>query len=808
MKNKKTAWGKSALAAAVLAMVLAGSAVTVYAADEAIGTGNGVALGSGSTANSEGSVALGRSSFSDGKSSIAIGDEAKVLTNTYSFASIAVGKNANALNGAGQQEYEFGFNKDKWNKTGFLRPRYDPKEGTDALDRLAGGIAIGTNAYARTGTVEIGSHTMQGMTMAGVTVDSTSANIIDMTTIGTNSYNKGMMATIVGAYSINTGDFNGSGGWNSLNYGSQNMGSVLVGSLNQNRSKGHGGESGIANTMVGIANTAENANGALIYGAGNKITNSYGDISFDGNYGADTVDELQEKLAAAVNSSQSGGAVLVIGGGNTADYAKRSQIFGVNNTLTGTESDNSEYNLIDGFGVTAANVKHVTVIGAGNTIEDSGTVQLFGDNRKLTNVQNSVILGSAARETELTVSNATLLGYDTRVSAEGGVALGSLSVAERGADEEYGYGYEGPADTTAGVSTAAANTSYVWKPTLGAVSVGGTDSSGTINTRRIVNVAAGLEDTDAVNVAQLKAATANGSGGGTGSANLIAGDGIKLVKGDDGSWTISTNFLNSGSDEITYQDGMSTLDANTSTGSAAVIETKLTADDGNTTSLSVSGLTGVKGDGTNISTSVSGSDVKVALNRDIQVDSVTIHNGPVINNNGIDMHNKKITNVADGDVYEGSRDAVNGGQLWNVQQGMQGMNGRINRLDTKINRVGAGAAALANLHPLDFDPEEKWSFAAGMGNYRNANAMAVGTFYRPNEKTMLNLSGTFGNGENMIGAGVSFQLDRKAPGSRATMAKTITNLKARLSDQQAAMQAQNEKIAALEKLVNQLVQSK
>lgn len=260
----------SALAVGNGANATAENAAAFGALSRAIGIGS-VSLGASSTANSEGTVALGRSSFADGKSSIAIGDYAQVKSNGYSLTSIAIGRNAYVLNGTGQQEYEFSFNKDSWIKTssGFFSYKYDPKEGTDALDRLPGGIAIGTNAYARTGSVEIGSHTMQGMTMAGTTVDKTSANIIDMTTIGTNSYNKGMMATIVGAYSINTGDFDGSGGFNSLSYGSQNMGSVLIGSLNQNRSKGNGGYSGIANTMVGVANIAENANGALIYGAGN-----------------------------------------------------------------------------------------------------------------------------------------------------------------------------------------------------------------------------------------------------------------------------------------------------------------------------------------------------------------------------------------------------------------------------------------------------------------------------------------------------------------------------------------------------------
>ena len=795
------ATGKNSVAAGYDSKATAENAAAFGALSRAKGTGS-VSLGASSTANSEGTVALGKSSFADGKSSIAIGDYAQVKSNGYSLTSIAVGRNAYVLNGTGQQEYEFSFNKDSWTKTssGWFSYKYDPKEGTDALDRLPGGIAIGTNAYARTGSVEIGSHTMQGMTMAGTTVDETSANIIDMTTIGTNSYNKGMMATIVGAYSINTGDFDGSGGVNSISYGSQNMGSVLIGSLNQNRSKGNGGYSGIANTMVGVANIAENANGALIYGAGNKITNSNSYINFSGNYGADSADDLLDKLATAVKNSDAGGAVLAIGGGNTADYAKHSMMIGVNTTLTGTQSDVSEFNMINGFDVTAKNVDHVTSIGYKNTISDSSTVQLIGDNRKLTNVKNSVILGSAESEMELTASKATILGYNANVQAEGGVALGAGSILNA---NESGLDLSGYDPST---KANATDTSYIWRPTLAAVSVGVSGS----DTRRITNVAAGINDTDAVNVAQLKQVA--GSAGG--SANLIAGDGIKLVKGTDGSWTISTNFENSGSDEVTYKDttntgdtantdgGATTTDGTASdTGKAAFIETKLTADDGNTTSLgdNKDNKLGIKGDGSNITTSVSGSDVKVALSKDLSVSSITINNGgPTINEGGIDMNDTKITNVADGDVYAGSKDAVNGGQLWNVQQGM---NGRISRLDTKINRVGAGAAAMANLHPLDFDPDDKWSFSAGFGNYRNANAMAIGAFYRPNESTMFNLSGSFGNGENMIGAGVSFKFGHDNKTNRVPTAKTIAAL-------QATVAQQNEKIEALEKLVQQLLEKK
>ena len=256
-------------------------------------------------------------------------------------------------------------------------------------------------------------------------------------------------------------------------------------------------------------------------------------------------------------------------------------------------------------------------------------------------------------------------------------------------------------------------------------------------------------------------------------------------------------------DTANTDGGATTTDGTASDtgGKAAFIETKLTADDGNTTSLgdNKDNKLGIKGDGSNITTSVSGSDVKVALSKDLSVSSITINNGgPTINEGGIDMNDTKITNIADGDIYAGSKDAVNGGQLWNVQQGM---NGRISRLDTKINRVGAGAAAMANLHPLDFDPDDKWSFSAGFGNYRNANAMAIGAFYRPNESTMFNLSGSFGNGENMIGAGVSFKFGHDNKTNRVPTAKTIAAL-------QATVAQQNEKIEALEKLVQQLLEKK
>lgn len=390
------------------------------------------------------------------------------------------------------------------------------------------------------------------------------------------------------------------------------------------------------------------------------------------------------------------------------------------------------------------------------------------------------------------------------------------------------------------VSTNAASTenNYIWRPTHAAVSVGVSGQS----TRRITNVAAGLADTDAVNVAQLKkvAESAGGSG------NLIAGDGIKLVKGSDGSWTISTNFTNSGSDNVSYKEvtdttsttsTTTTTDGNTTTdntgisgtnvgtsgtdtaadttttqqGKAAVIETTLTADDGNSTTISESGKLGVKGDDSNIITSVSGSDVKVSLHKDISVNSVTVNDGPTINSTGIDMNGKKISNLADGDIYEGSHDAVTGGQLWNVEQGM---NNQVRHLDKKINRVGAGAAALAALHPLDFDADDKWNIAAGVGAYKGTSAMALGAFYRPNEVTQLSIGGAFGNGENMWNMGISWRTgsgESYSGKSKAELVRMVNAMEARdaqqdaiIKQQQADIQKQQEGLAKQEAEINEL----
>ena len=197
-------------------------------------------------------------------------------------------------------------------------------------------------------------------------------------------------------------------------------------------------------------------------------------------------------------------------------------------------------------------------------------------------------------------------------------------------------------------------------------------------------------------------------------------------------------------------------------------------------------------------TSISDTGLQIGNNKtSLTEDALTIGGNTYITDKGIDANQQKISNVADGSISKDSKDAVNGSQLYatneaivNNYNNITNLNGRINNLDNRVNKVGAGAAALAALHPLDFDPDAKWDFAAGYGNYRGANAAAVGAYYRPNEDTMFSVGGTFGNGENMVNAGVSFKLgsgSSHVSTSRVAMAKEIKELRGELEAMKSAM---------------------
>ena len=379
-KSGRVRVSKNTLAAVLAAFLLTGISVSPVSAvldgvntfvepgNQNIKIGNDIDLRNNSTKNG----------------AIAIGDHAQIDDYVMQEGSIAIGKNAFVENMWGTQEKNFKFgqsNEKKW----------------------ASSVAIGQNSYARSGSVMIGDHKYIGK-LGDVEVDGSdvqkvkSRNVnINATTVGANSYNQGAFSSVTGTYSIISGKYNGSN-WSS--YAGQNFGATITGSLNSIESATSSSMySGVANSIVGTANRTANSNGSLIFGAGNEITNSISSISAPST-GGDSAQALQKSLMTAVKNSNSGGATLAIGGGNTADWTQLSQIIGVNNTLKGTSGAISKFNMIDGYKNTVTKAEHVSVIGSENTVENSKSQTVIGDSNKITNRNAGTVSGHQEERTK------------------------------------------------------------------------------------------------------------------------------------------------------------------------------------------------------------------------------------------------------------------------------------------------------------------------------------------------------------------------------------------------------------------------
>ena len=603
---------KRLLAILINGMLLS-SLCVASAADVTAGAGNGIAYGTGSSANNT--------------QDIAVGNKAKVENYVGQNGSVAIGANAHVENMAGGAEAAVGMGQTSYSGSFWSSARVpaDPS-------KVVGSVAIGNNTFARTGSTMIGSHNYRGA-IGDTTIDTdnngtrgASLNVY-ATTVGANSFSNGAFTTTTGTYNVISSSYTGG----RFSTPTQNFGATVNGAFNSIESTSGGSTAGVATAITGVANRVANSNGALVYGAGNEITNSSASFSTPGE-GATSAKDFADKLKTAVTSSNGAGATMAFGGGNKADYTLRTSLIGVNNTVTGVRGDQSKDNLVLGVGNTATNVQHMTSIGSKNTVSDAKNTIIVGDNRTVTGANNAVIIGSSDNGTTTAVHDAVALGHNTDVSTEGGVALGSGSKATvvTGA---VGYDILTNAPST--------DTSATWKSTASAVSVG--DVANDV-TRQITSVAAGTNDTDAVNVAQLK----------------------RLHD------MISVNAYNT---------------------------------------------VNVQGDVTNLKKDVS-------------------------------------------------------------------------RLDKRVNKAVAGSAALAALHPLDFDPDAKWDFAAGYGHYHNGNAAALGAFYRPNEDVQLSVGSTVGNGETVVNAGLSVKVGAHSNVSRSRVAigKEVLELKKTVALQNAQIQ--------------------
>lgn len=358
------------------------------------------------------------------------------------------------------------------------------------------------------------------------------------------------------------------------------------------------------------------------------------------------------------------------------------------------------------------------------------------------------------------------------------------------------------ADGLADAVTDGTNTS-VQNQTASAIAAAVKDGAGNENAS-VANATTSVNTIKSGSKANTVISTADGT-------SFINSEAAAPVTGASGAGThlnttIKGNTITTGKVTMDYAEvmkdlgvrGNANITGKTTTGSLEVKgESKLTGDvtmESNATvkkDLTVEGNTNLKNtkvDGTldvtqkaNFGDSVSiAKDLSVGGNAtikgDVTASSYKVGDKTYISAAGINANDQKITNVADGSISEGSKDAVNGGQLYTVKNDFEG----------KVNKVGANAAAMANLHPMEFDPDSKWNIAAAIGNYGSETAAALGAFYRPNDDVMVNLSTAFGTGENMVGGGVSVRLGK---GGNKLSREETNALKAQVADLTARMDA-------------------
>lgn len=805
---------KRLLTVLINGVLLSSLCMVASAADNVAGAGSGVAIGTGSSAQKDGVVAIGKgahtnyaggSGYANINGDVVIGENATTHSYYDQSGSVAIGKNAYVENTIGQQDKFFAFDQTTFNRWGFGSLPQKP-------DKVVTGVAIGDNTYVRSGGTMIGSHNYRGK-IGDITVNTDTytekrkAGLgVYSTTIGTNSFTNGTVATTTGALNVISSNYDGT---NSDTAGVKNFGATINGSLNSIESATAANSySGIGNAVVGTANRTYNSNGSLIFGAGNEITNSITDIDADAITpsafgGPSSVTKLSETVRNLVKDNKSGGSTLAIGGGNKADYTQLTSMTGVNNTITGTAGNVAKLNNVTGYN---------------NTITNASNNIVMGNDHVIT-ADNTIAIGGLSSSETRSVANTTTIGYDAKASVEGGVALGykSNATVDKGA-----AGYD--------ISTKAASTdtSSTWKATAAAVSVG--DVANDV-TRQITSVAAGTNDTDAVNVAQLKkvetkistveadakkhtTVVAGANTTVTSGTNANGGAEYKVAVNKDLVEMSSANFGKATDDVRARIDKDSARFFN---GSENIGVTPKGIQIENTDTLEQAkfdkyGMYASEGDKTvyytttgisagdqiinNVKAGVADTDavnvsqlkrVQDQIAASTQVTTVTagdhIKVTPTVNGNTHDYKVSLADDIADQITNNTTNINKNTNDIKNIK-------GDLSKIDKRVDKSVAGAAALAALHPLDFDPDAKWDFAAGYGHYRSGDAAAIGAFYRPNEDVQLSVGSTVGSDETVFNAGLSVKVGAHSGVSRSRVAigKEVLALKKTVAEQNAQIQ--------------------
>lgn len=737
----------------------------------------------------------------------------------------------------------------------------------------AGGIAIGKNSIGYNGSTVLGQHDYTGQIGdVNVNKQGDASNSYEnlqygfgATSVGYNSYTAGQYATSIGAYNVNSANYY-PGGTNTVNGNStvsQGFGATIIGSFNSNESRSsQSAVSGMANSLVGVANRVSNSSGALVFGAANQITNS---LQNDDTLSRTPIlpsspVEFADTLRELVSQSNGGGSTLAIGGANTADWTNETAIIGVGNTVKGGEGAPSAYNLFTGFANTGDSVHHVTVIGSGNSVSHATKTIVIGDNRNLDTVTGAVVIGNATTATPVKAannsvtigsdslatfqsgvaigntasssgSNAIAMGTNSKAptlntvaigntataTSMGGVAIGNTSTASSANATAVGtntiakgassvaIGNNATATTTGGVAigsgsvadtwyglkgydpstkTISTDTSATWMSTASAVSVGDADEG---ITRQITGVAAGWKDTDAVNVAQLKAITAASSTKVDTKGPNLSVDTTRLpITADPSTSPPASTYTVTLSQDLT--DMHSATFSSDSSPTTTVINTNgvtITGGSSGTVSITSAGLD----NGGNKITNVAAGTVSATLNEAI--------NGAQLHETNVKVQNNT-TNIATNrrDIDNNTANiAANRTDINNLQN--QFSAGQRDLKD-RINRAGATAAALAGLHPQDYDEDHKVSASLGLGVYHGTQALAVGLFVRPTENLMFNVGGAFASNDHMLNLGVSYRfgdnsMKKKSP---QELQAEVTSLKTENTDLSARLATADTKLSA------------
>lgn len=642
-------------------------------------------------------------------------------------------------------------------------------------------------------------------TGAGSNYDNDGAEAEDSIVLGISSSSKGVNSTVLGNNNKLTGVKNGRN--NSIVAG-QNLEvegahNAVFGTDYNNYDHKLTKVFGEQNTVIGVGNLVG-------YTAEKDPSDPTKWIYTKNSSGSD------QNVAVGMTNTANGGSVVV---GTSSEAENLGVSFGHGNKVIGSNSGGGQRGLALGNYLTVKGEEAVAV--GTNASATADWAIAMGKNSK------------AEKET------AMAFGYDSHAKANHGVALGAWSVADTAAGAS---GYD-PSTQAASTDTSAA-----WKSTLGAVSVGDKTEG---YTRQITNVAAGTQDTDAVNVAQLKKAVA---GAADGNDTLVSGSNglslsgktlsmsVKDTAGNEVKGSVDLSSVADGNDKLVSDNNALTLNGNKLSMSvkdtagnevkgsvdlsaiAGQIDTNTTytmsgtqnAD--NTTTITLKGSDGKEnkvtvatkdtrntvkaGENVTLDTAANtfgGTEYTVNVKADGKVENGntkivsgnTVYHETHVKNDG--NYVKKENSAGDNLTILDKQVGKNTTNITNLGNTINNLNGKLGTLDNRISKVGAGAAALAALHPLDFDPHDKWDIAAGFGNYRNASAAAVGLFYRPNERTMMSLGWTMGDDRNMINAGVSVKLGRGdvyTRYSKVEMANQIKDLK----EKNDKMQAENKEM--------------